>query len=434
MAGRFDLGNTAAELMALANGAKTADKEVKKLDKDAEQLNRTLSRAAAAVARTQAASTKVAGVYGAGGTNAFSKYKPKGIGGAGKIFGAPPTLGASSPLHSTWNPAMGGVLGSKSQNVQRPNNTGGSGFLAQLGSSNSRLQKLNKSFFKFQMATLGLAFSFGGLEQTVIGAMSAIGDLGGMFKGAAQGKAFTGVDMGVLGDPSKIVEGWKAFQGILGLITATLGVITANMLTPDVMAAIGKFFTDLAPVLPMLGEALGKVLLNAIGFLDSLIPLIPILIKIIDIFAPWLGVLLPIILILGTLLPLLSALGYVFAAVELVAVPLAAIVAGLSATMLAWIAVIIAIGLVVYHFINNLMEGQDIISAFGNAIIQTFTDIANMIMFLLSPVLNLLGLGGGSSTPQTSNVRSNSNTTINIYGDTDQSTPRKIANAQNRAG
>jgi hypothetical protein len=437
MAGVFDMGNIAEEMRQMATGAKTADTQVVKLDKDTQALNKTLERAARAVARTQAASTKVSGVYGTAGTGAYSGYKPKGFTGTGGAGGGGGNLGYAmqTAYQAGQTPASGyqpkGFTG-KGKTVDTM-----SRFLGSLSNSGSTVQKLTKNFFKFQMATLGLAFSFGALESTVIGAVSAIGDLGGTFKSAALGKAFSGVDMmGISGTSNEaIVTAWKNFEGIMGLVSTTLSIITANMLTPEVMAAIGNLFEKLAPVLPDLGEALGDVVIAAADFLVALIPLIPVVTKLIDIFAPWLGVLVPIILILGMLLPLLSAIGYVFAAIELVAPVLAAVLGGVSLAGVALVAVIILVADFIWHLWQNIAEGQDVITAFVNAFWQVVDDIWKALSWLLSPLLRLAGMGEPESpATRSSSASTTNNTTINVYGDADSSTVRKMAKAQNASG
>ena len=430
---------------------KNLNKAIKSTNKSAEQLEKTLSRAAVARDRSIAKATQVSGVYGTAGTNAFSKYRPKGFAGLQDkistsnavhgVFGPggterydkyiPRGFGATpvDKLISTSN-AVHGVYGKGGTNQYsgyQPTGFSGRGStvdkiqktFGSIGESNSKIQKWNKSFFKFQMATLGLSFSFMGLESAATGLINKLGDLSGIFSSNALGKKFGGVDVAAASGTSNadLVQGWKNFQGIMGMVDTTLRVIAANMLTPEVMAALAKFFQDLAPVMPQLGKALGDVLLNAVKFLDALIPLVPVISKIIDIFSPILGPLAVLIIVLGSLLPLLSIFGYIFAAIEVAATVIAPL-AGALVTLFGGISLpmiaIAGVAVVLVDFFINLWkafsDGGDIISNFYQALWQTWQDIAALIKTITFGVVDLTSKSNSGVT-----TSSSVNTTNNTY-------------------
>lgn len=339
----------------------------------------------------------VHGVYGRGGTEKDSGYVPIGFSGKGK-------------------------------SVDKIQKTFGS-----IGESNSKIQKWNKSFFKFQMATLGLSFSFMGLESTVTNLVGKLGDLSGAFTSNAYGKVFGGVDVAAASGTSNaaLVEAWKNFQGIMGMVDTALRVVAANMLTPEVMAAIAKFFQDLAPVAPQLGKALGDVLLNAIKFLDALIPLVPIISSVLDVLSPILGPIGVMIILLGSLLPLLSTFGYIFAAIEVVATiiaPLAGAIVGLFAGISAPMILIAGVALVLIDFFVNLWkafsDGGDIISNFYQALWMTWQDIAALIKTITLGVIDLTSKSG-TSTSTSTNTTNNTYNIANLNTNSDISTAAK---------
>lgn len=348
--------------------------------------------------------------------------------GAGKVLGAPPKLGAFSPLYSPWNPAMGGVSGKLNKYPQPPQGfVAGSNifskFFNSMQKNNSTFQKWHKNMFRFQMATLGLAFSFGGLESTVEGVLSKLGDLGGTFTGSALGSKFGGVDVQGLSGTSndQLIQGWKNFQGIVGMVDTALRIIAADMLTPDVMKAIQDFFKALAPVLPQIAEPLGKLAKSAVDFLAALLPYVPTLAKILDVLSPILGPLLVMVILLGQLLPLFSAIGYIFEGLALVApiiAPLSGAIVGLFAGISAPMVLIAGIGIILIDLIRNLWDelskGQDILSAFYYALVDTWNDIASLIKTITGGLLDLTVAKGNSSGYNTSTTHNNNATTYNI--------------------
>ena len=424
-------GDIVAYMKTLQKETVNTDNSVKKLDSDLEKL---MQKANAAVSKSQAAATRVAGVYGRAGSQRYSGYKPKGI--------KTPNLGDFSVLpnrkQGNWNeqnskidqiPYGSSKFTPAKSPAQMPNTWLGK-LSKSLSDGDGKLNKFNKNVFKFQMATLGLGYSFGALTGTVEGVLNSLADLGNVFKSSAFGSKFGGVDVAKESgtNPEQFVQGWKDLQGIMGMVQTTITVIAANMLTPDVMTAITKFFTDLAPVLPDIGKTLGDVVKNCVQFLDSLVKFIPIIDKIVDIFSPWLGVLLPLAVVLGSLLTFFAAIGYVMAGLSIVLPILAPVLAAVSGTVVAVIAGIILLADFIWHLWENLSAGEEPLKAIADAFLQTLTDIYNALMWVISPLTNLLGITGSSSSSSSTSPPVSSTNVNNYIFNGNYSDPNALAN------
>lgn len=271
------------------------------------------------------------------------------------------------------------------------------------------LKRVNMSLFKLQMASLGVYFSFMGIEKGITGLFNSLQDLGGTFKAGALGKAFGGVDvagtMGVGG--GEMVQGWKNITGIISMITSATSALAAMTLTPEVMAAVQEMFTALATALSdgKVAKALGDII---IAFTDLVVSIVDsgLLIVIADLITALgdSGLLAPIIgLVLGAqyLLAGLSLLGFGMQAITLIiegvslAIPLitgafTAAAAALGTSIGVVIAIIglvlIAIDLLINIFENFAATG-DIIGSIINGITDTFWDLYNVLL----PIMNLIG-------------------------------------------
>ena len=400
-------GDIVAYMKTLQKETVNTDNSVKKLDSDLEKL---MQKANAAVSKSQAAATRVAGVYGRAGTQGYSGYKPKGI--------KTPNLGDFSVLpnrkQGNWNEQNSKIdwvsqgsskfIPAKSP-VQQQTNTFFGRLVKSLKSNDGQWNKLNKSMFKFQMATLGLGFSFSSLENSLTGILGSVGNLSQMFTSKALGKAFGGVDVAsTMGVSSQdMVKGWENFTGILSMIQTLFASISSKVLSPEVMAAIGELFTKLAQALSdgAVAKALSDIIIDMAKFLETLIPFLPIFAQILDTLAPIIAPLLVFATILGTLLPILSALGYVGTVIELLAdlIPLfsvlGALLSAISAPMLIIAAIAATIIDFLVHFVQNLQSGQSVMQAFTNALGQTVNDIVSALNAILSPILAVANIGTG---------------------------------------
>lgn len=265
------------------------------------------------------------------------------------------------------------------------------------------LKKTNMNLFKLQMASLGVYFSFMGIQKGITGLFSSLQDLGGTFKAGALGKAFGGVDvagtMGVSG--GEMVQGWKNITGIISMITSATSALAAMTLTPEVMNAVKDMFTKLALALSdgKVAKALGDII---IAFTDLVISIVEsgLLNVIADLISALgeSGLLAPIIgLVLGAqyLLAALSLLGFAMQAITLVVSGVSAVTAFLGLSFGVVIAVIglvlLAIDLVINIFENFAATG-DVIGSIINGITDTFWDLYNVLLPLMNFIGGFLGM------------------------------------------
>lgn len=260
------------------------------------------------------------------------------------------------------------------------------------------LKKVNMNLFKLQMASLGVYFSFMGIEKGITGLFSSLQDLGGTFKAGALGKAFGGVDvagtMGVGG--GEMVQGWKNITGIMSMITSATSALAAMTLTPEVMSAIKDMFTALATALSdgKVAKALGEIIIAFTDLVKSIVEsgLLGVIADLIVALGDS-GLLAPIIgLVLGAqyLLAALSLLGFAGQAITLVIEGVAAVAAFLGVTFGTVIVIIGAVLFVVDLLINiweNFCATGDIVGSIVNGLIDTFIDFYNVLL----PILNLVG-------------------------------------------
>lgn len=280
---------------------------------------------------------------------------------------------------------------------------------------NKRLQPYNKAIFQTQMATLGVAFSFMSLQNSVMGAVQSLTDLGGNVKATALGKSFTGVD--ILGsldiDYKTLVDGWKAITGILSLVQSLMVGIISKALTPDIVKAITSVIAALAAELgkPEVVKALQQLVLALIDLVKSVIPIIVPLSNLVVLLGEsgLLKVILGVILSASILLPLFSLIGgafTVFSSILTFATPVIALlttVVGYLATALGLTgaglgAVIAAIGIVVLlvvgTIVNAFAEFQktgDIVKSIIFGFIDTFGAFVDAMGSLMNMLLGWTG-------------------------------------------
>ena len=439
--GDFDLGNLPGVLQGIASAAQSSAKQVNSLndslkntDKAAKKLEQAQQKIMAASnranARTQAAATRVSGVYGKAGTNQFSGYKPSGAGGI-------------SNSNIDW------VKQGDKRFIPEPQKQQSSVFSRlnkTVNDQNGSFQRMNKARFKFQMSTLGLAFSFQGLTSGIEGIMGSLGDLNTMFTNQAMSQAFGGLGgqspsqlMGVSSDD--LVKGWENFKGILADVQNLFAAISAKVLTPDVMAAIANLFTQLSSALANgeVSKALGDIIKDMANFLMALIPVIPPLAQILDILAPIIAPIIVLALVLGELLPVLSLIGYVFQsigvifeAITVIAPIVSAIFGAISLPMIAIAAIGVIIVAFFYDLWTELSKGEDIFTALENALIDLWNQISSIVKTATFGLVNLGQASNVGNSTSSSSVVNNNNITIN--GNMTQSMVPQIAAAANRTG
>lgn len=280
------------------------------------------------------------------------------------------------------------------------------------------LTKANKTFFMMQMATLGVAFSFMTLQNTIIGIFSSLQDLGGVFKNLALGKAFGGVDLkGAMGvDSSALVQGWKNITGIFSNIQALMALFATMTLNEEVMTQLNAFFVELGKALadPKVVEAMQQIVLAAIDFGKSLIPVLPVLAEAIILLGETglLKVLVGFVLIAGTLLSAMSLLqwgfqGFLAVATLLAPYLTATVIPAITAVSNAFMAfvggslataalVIAGVLIIVDAFVRVLQElytsGISVTSVV-NGLIKAFNDVYNVVVTIMNGISSVLGMG-----------------------------------------
>jgi hypothetical protein len=311
-----------------------------------------------------------------------------------------------------------------------------------------RAKDLNRGFFQMQMSTLGVAFSFMTLQNSIVGIFTSLTDLPGALKGMALGKAFGGVDIaGSMGvDTGQIVEGWKRITGIMSMMQTVFVSFAALVLSPELMDAIAKFFNELGKSLadPKMVAALQALVLAAVDFGYALLPLLPVLADVILALgeAGVLKWLVGFVLMAGVLLSAMSLLGWGFQAVLLVIELLAPwIVATLVPAITGFFAalgigvgtllLVIAGVLIIFDVLIRVIqefwnEGISLQSLF-NGLIKAFNDVYNVVVWVMNAISGLLGmgsmfksnvpldwlLGGGGSSSTTTSTNINNTYVLN---------------------
>jgi len=262
------------------------------------------------------------------------------------------------------------------------------------------LKKLNMGLFKLQMASLGVFFSFMGIQNAITGLFSGLQNLGGTFKSQAMGKAFGGVDvagaMGIGG--GDLVQGWKNITGILGMVQTAMAALAATALTPEVMTAIQIMFIELGKALAdgKVAKALGDIIIAFTQFVVSVLPVIPIIADLISILGDTglLPVIIGLIMSAQYLLAGLSLLGFVLQGITSIIASVAAIAASWGVTVVAAFGLIvgaIVLVLIAIDFLINVWENfaatGDIVGSIVNGLTDTFWDLYNILL----PFLNFIG-------------------------------------------
>lgn len=282
----------------------------------------------------------------------------------------------------------------------------------------NRLTRANKMFFMMQMATLGVAFSFMTLQNSIIGVFSSLQDLGGVFKSLAMGKSFGGVDLvkAMNIDPSALVQGWKNITGIFGNIQGLMAIFATLTLNEDVMKQLNSFFVELGKALadPKVVEAMQQIVLAAIDFGKEVIKILPTLAQLILILGDTglLKVLVGVVLIAGTLLSVMSLVQWGFQAILGIVTVLApyltatvipaittltnafmALVGGSIATAALVIAGVLIIVDAFVKVLQELYTNGISVTSVVNGLIKAFNDVYNVVVIIMNAISNLLGAG-----------------------------------------
>ena len=284
------------------------------------------------------------------------------------------------------------------------------------------LERVNKSLFKMQMASLGVFFSFMSIQMAITGLFTGLQNLGGAFKSMALGKAFGGVDiLGGMGvDPSQLVEGWKNITGIMGMMQTAMTGIAAVALSPEVMTAIQSMFTELAKALSdgKVAKALGDIIIAFTDMIKVIIPALPILADLISALGDagllkWI-----LLLVFGAkfLLAALSLVGFVMTTITTVAGAVTAILEFFSIG-LGTLLIVVGAVLVVVDFLINLWENFQLtgwsVATLVNALSDTFKDIANVIIGIINTLGGWAGVHIGELETTSGNASRNSLVTNN---------------------
>lgn len=295
------------------------------------------------------------------------------------------------------------------------------------------MKDLNKSLFMMQMASLGVAFSFQSVINSVMGLFMGLADLGTMISTGALGTAFagmatggTGTDIaGTMGVTTEMqTAAWAGFTAIVSQITAAFNALAVKVLSPEMVAAILAVIDALAVELakPETVKAIQEIVKAVLDIALAVIPLIGPVATIIDKLGETglLGLFILIIAAAEILLPTLAYIQFVFYAIEGVAalVSAAILITGLS---FSWILIIVGAVIVIIdffiHTMENLSDGMSIGDAILTAFGQTFADVMNVIISVINFFSNLLGAGSILSLWSTSNgtdkAQERAQTTVN---------------------
>lgn len=284
------------------------------------------------------------------------------------------------------------------------------------------LERVNKGFFKLQMASLGVFFSFMSIQMAITGLFTGLQNLGGAFKSMALGKAFGGVDvLGGMGvDPSQLVEGWKNITGIMGMISTLMTGIAAVALSPEVMTAIQSMFSELSKSLSdgKVAKALGDIIIAFTDMVKVVTPALPILADLISALGDagllkWI-----LLLVFGSkyLLAILSLVGF---ALNFVTETIAAVtfIADIFGVTLGTLGLAVAAVLIVVDFLINLWENFQLtgwsLVTLGNALMDTLKDIANVIIGIINTIGGWAGVHIGELETVSGNASRNTQTTNN---------------------
>jgi len=274
--------------------------------------------------------------------------------------------------------------------------------------TSKNMKDINKSLFMLQMSSLGVAFSFASIINSVMGLFTGLSDLGTMISTGAMGTAFAGIatggtnttniaaTMGVT--PEMQTAAWAGFTAIVSQFKAVFDALAVKVLTPEMVVAILAVIDALAITLarPEVAKSIQEIVKAVIEIALAIIPLLPIIADLIV----WLGetgllkLLLLIIVAAEILLPSLAYIQFAFTALMTVGELLGAIL-GLGIISFGWLLVVIGavIFLVVFlaNVFTNLSNGMSIMDSVTNAFGQTIAQFINLLIGLINPVLSFLG-------------------------------------------
>jgi hypothetical protein len=321
-----------------------------------------------------------------------------------------------------------------------------------LGKFNLSMKNAIKSVFMLQMASLGVAFSFMGIENSIIGLFNGLKDLGGVISGGAVGSAFAqltgnqGTDiaatMGVT--PEQTIAAWAGVTAIAAQFKAIIDTLAVKIMSPEMVAAILTVVDALAVQLgkPEVAAAIQEIVFAVLDIALTVIPLLPILAS----FIVFLGdtgllkVLVAIIFAAQILLPTLAYVEFIMTAISTVGVILAAVFGVVSVSLSTVIIVVVAVAFVldvIIRTFQNLANGMNPLDAIVKAFVDSLGDVWNIIRTIINGVTGILGfgniIGGGSEREpyaQVKTVTINNNYNKNV-GAADRKTAQSYASQIN---
>lgn len=301
-----------------------------------------------------------------------------------------------------------------------------------------KLKELNKSLFMLQMSSLGVAFSFQSIINSVMGLFQGLGDLGELISGGVLGSVFSGMAGGsgknmadVMGVTSEDqTKAWAGFMAITTQFTSLMNALAVKILTPEMVKAILDVIDALAEQLakPEVAKAIQEIIYAVLDLALQLIPLLPLLASFIILLGEsgLLKVLIMIILAAEILLPALAYIQFIFTFIA-VAVELVSAAAVLFGISFGWVLILIGAVIVVVMFLinvwNNLNNGMDLGTAIITALGQTLTSVWNVIVGIINAASNFLGQGNIIQPIQSgnSNQAANKTTTVVINNNINKS-------------
>lgn len=274
--------------------------------------------------------------------------------------------------------------------------------------TSKNMKDINKSLFMLQMSSLGVAFSFASIINSVMGLFAGLSDLGTMISTGAIGTAFAGIATGganttdIAGTMGVTTEmqtaAWAGFTAIVSQFKSVFDALAVKVLTPEMVAAILSVIDALAITLadPAVAKAIQEIVKAVLEIALALIPLIPVIADLVT----WLGetgllkVLLLIIVAAEILLPTLAYIQFAFTSLMTLGELLYGIMV-ITGISFGWLLVAIgAVAFVIVFLVNvftNLANGMSLMDAVTNAFGQTIATFINLLIGLINPILGFLG-------------------------------------------
>ena len=316
---------------------------------------------------------------------------------------------------------------------------------------NNKMKPAIKGIFMLQMASLGVAFSFMSIQNSLIGLFGGLEDLGTLISTGSIGSVFSqmaggkGTDiaatMGVT--PEMQTQAWAGFTAIVSQIMAIFNSLAVKVLSPDMVAAILTIIDALAVQLakPEVTKAIQELVYAILDVMAAVIPLLPLLAD----FVVFLGesgllkVFVALIIAAEVLLPTLAFVEFAMSAIAVISPILYGAVALVGGSFAVLAGVFVGIILIVdflWHLFVNLQNGMDPLRAILSALGQTAEDVWNIISGVVKAVTGLFGLNIGSSETgagryaETKTVTINNNFNKNV-GNADVKSAQRIADQMN---